>query len=159
MTFSHVSSSGVCFLCKVTREGTFENVLKMCAWYNISFLSSKSSSRFLLLSSARAIVDDSASKRCSSGRPNRSTGPTLLMATTDITENLLHNTIRVVDSGLFATTQGVTDPNDLATNNRIGDEVNIRGLSIKFLMEMPINLSDVTIYILASILCEAHAHT
>jgi ribulose 1,5-bisphosphate synthetase/thiazole synthase len=34
---------------------------------------------------------------------------------TDATENMLHNTIRVIDSGLFHTTQGVADPNDVVT--------------------------------------------
>jgi len=60
------------------------------------------------------------------------------------TANILHNRITVIDSGLFNTSQGDTDPMTLDTLNRTGDEVNLRGLSIRFLLEMHQAHSDVT---------------
>jgi len=50
----------------------------------------------------------------------------------------------VIDSGLFNTSQGDTDPMTLDTLNRTGDEVNLRGLSLRFLLEMHQSHSDVT---------------
>jgi hypothetical protein len=60
------------------------------------------------------------------------------------TRNILHDEIALIDSGLFKTTQGISDPMNTDSLNRIGDEVNIRGLSIRFILEMPVYMSDVT---------------
>lgn len=58
--------------------------------------------------------------------------------------DLLHNTIKVLDLNLLRTTQGVTDPMNTDSLNRIGDEINIKGVSIKMMLELHPNYSDVT---------------
>lgn len=42
------------------------------------------------------------------------------------------------------TTQGTTDPMVTDSLNRIGDEINVRGLSVRFMLDMALNQSDVT---------------
>jgi len=64
-------------------------------------------------------------------------------STTDMQE-LLHNTIRVLDDGILRTTQGVSDPMNTDSLNRIGDEVNLKGVSVKMMLELHPNYSDVT---------------
>jgi hypothetical protein len=58
--------------------------------------------------------------------------------------NIVNDGMTIVDSGLFHTTQGTSDPMATDTLNRIGDEVNLRGLSVRFIVEMPVYMSDVT---------------
>lgn len=60
------------------------------------------------------------------------------------TSNIYHNKIAIIDTNLFATTQGITDPMVSDTANRIGDEINVRGLSVRFMLDMALNQSDVT---------------
>lgn len=60
------------------------------------------------------------------------------------TSNIYHNKILIIDTNLFATTQGAGDPMTTDSSNRIGDEINVRGLSIRFMMDMALNQSDVT---------------
>jgi hypothetical protein len=59
-------------------------------------------------------------------------------------EIFLHDEISIIDSALFKTTQGTTDPMNTDSLNRVGDEVNLRGISIRFILEMPVYMSDVT---------------
>lgn len=60
------------------------------------------------------------------------------------TTSIYHNKIASIDTNLFATTQGTTDPMTSDTANRIGDEINIRGLSVRFMLDMALNQSDCT---------------
>lgn len=60
------------------------------------------------------------------------------------TTNIYNNKIATIDTNLFVTSQGTTDPMVTDSLNRIGDEVNVRGLSIRFMMDMALNHSDVT---------------
>lgn len=60
------------------------------------------------------------------------------------TTNVYHNKIAIIDTNLFVTTQGTGDPMTTDSANRIGDEINVRGLSIRFMMDMALNQSDVT---------------
>lgn len=60
------------------------------------------------------------------------------------TTNVLHNKLSLLDSQLLATSPGVNDPMSTDTSNRIGDEISLRGISIRFLMEMSLNHSDCT---------------
>lgn len=60
------------------------------------------------------------------------------------TTNIYHNKIAVIDTNLFVTTQGTTDPMTNDAANRIGDEINVRGLSVRFMLDMALNHSDVT---------------
>ena len=56
-----------------------------------------------------------------------------------------HNNYVVLDSQLLRTGQGVTDPaGNTASNNRIGDQVTFKGLSIKMMLELNERYSDVT---------------
>ena len=61
-----------------------------------------------------------------------------------VTTNVVHNRLTMIDSGLFNTSQGDSDNDMGSTLNRTGDEVNLRGLSIRFLLEMHQSFSDVT---------------
>lgn len=45
---------------------------------------------------------------------------------------------------LLKTTQGLTDPATGQTNNRIGDTINLRGVSIRFMLELNERYSDVS---------------
>ena len=60
------------------------------------------------------------------------------------TKNILHNRINIIDSNMFNTTPGTADPMTSDVLNRIGDEVNLRGISLKFLVEQQVYLADVT---------------
>jgi len=60
------------------------------------------------------------------------------------TTPIYHNKIAIIDTNLFVTTQGTTDPMTNDAANRIGDEINIRGLSVRFMVDMALNHSDVT---------------
>lgn len=55
-----------------------------------------------------------------------------------------HNNFITVDTSLLHTTKGVTDPTSSQTANRIGDEINFKGMSIKMMLELNERYSDVT---------------
>lgn len=55
-----------------------------------------------------------------------------------------HNNFVVMDTNLLGTSQGVGDPMATGTDNRIGDEINLRGVSIKFMVELNERYADVT---------------
>jgi len=49
--------------------------------------------------------------------------------------NISHNSFVNVDNKVLATTQGTTDPTTQAINNRIGDEIDLKGIAFKFMLE------------------------
>jgi hypothetical protein len=55
-----------------------------------------------------------------------------------------HNDFIIMDGNLLETTQGVKDPNNAGTENRIGDEIMLNGISIKYMVELNERYSDVT---------------
>lgn len=58
---------------------------------------------------------------------------------------IFHNSSVTLDSTLLATQQGITDTEGANTiSNRIGDEVNCKGVSIKMMVELNERYSDVT---------------
>lgn len=61
---------------------------------------------------------------------------------------ILHNNFVTLSSALLATTQGVTDPDNTNTQCRIGDNINLRGVSIKMMLELNERYSDVTFRII-----------
>jgi len=59
-----------------------------------------------------------------------------------------HNSFVNVDSKVLATTQGTSDPQNQATNNRIGDEIDLKGVAFKLMLEHQHRYSDTTFRIL-----------
>ena len=59
-----------------------------------------------------------------------------------------HNSFITVDELLLGTTQGITDPTTVQGNNRIGDEITLKGISIKMMLEGNERYSDVSYRIL-----------
>lgn len=59
-------------------------------------------------------------------------------------QEIWHNNHIVLNNKLLKTTQGISDPADANTNNRIGDAINLRGVSIKMMVELNERYSDVT---------------
>lgn len=59
-------------------------------------------------------------------------------------QEIYHNNFITVSNALLSTTQGVEDPAVGAVNNRIGDEITLRGLSIKTMLEINERYSDIT---------------
>lgn len=59
-------------------------------------------------------------------------------------QEILHNNFITLNNTLLYTSQGVTAPDTLSTNNRIGDKINLKGVSIKFMAELNERYSDVT---------------
>lgn len=59
-------------------------------------------------------------------------------------QEIWHNNFINVVPNLLKTTQGLTDPANVNTNNRIGDAINLRGVSIKMMVELNERYSDVT---------------
>lgn len=55
-----------------------------------------------------------------------------------------HNNFIVLDSNVLETSNGTGDPTTTQTNNRIGDEIMLRGVSIKMMVELNERYSDVT---------------
>jgi len=71
-----------------------------------------------------------------------------ILSTVDGTE-ILHNNFITLDNVLLQTTQGVTDPNgNNNTNNRIGDQIELKGISFKMMFELNERYSDVSVRIL-----------
>ena len=69
-----------------------------------------------------------------------------LYTSTDGTE-ISHNNFITVNSALLATTQGVEDEMN-TMGKRIGDEINLTGVSIKLMLELNERYSDVTFRVL-----------
>jgi len=61
---------------------------------------------------------------------------------------ITHNNFQELDTNLLSTTQGVQDPNSNDVSNRIGDEIMLKGVSIKLMLEMNERYSDVTFRIM-----------
>lgn len=59
-----------------------------------------------------------------------------------------HNNFTSLESNLLSTTQGTSDPDTSAANNRIGDKINLRGVGIKMMLELNERYSDVTFRIM-----------
>lgn len=57
---------------------------------------------------------------------------------------ILHNNCITLTDQLLYTTQGITDPATGATACRIGDAINLKGVSIKMMVELNERYSDVT---------------
>jgi len=59
-----------------------------------------------------------------------------------------HNNFVYADSNILTTTQGITDPTNSNTANRIGDEINLKGVAFKFMLENNVRYGDVNFRIL-----------
>jgi hypothetical protein len=57
---------------------------------------------------------------------------------------IFHNNFIVLDSNVLETTQGTADHMTASTNNRIGDEIMLKGVSMKLMVELNERYSDVT---------------
>lgn len=57
---------------------------------------------------------------------------------------IFHNNFVTLTSSLLATTPGVNDPQGTTLANRIGDKINLRGVSLKIMYELNERYSDVT---------------
>lgn len=68
-------------------------------------------------------------------------------STTD-NQDIAHNSFVNVDTNVLSTTQGVTDPTNNSTANRIGDEINLKGVSFKIMLENNNRYPDTTFRIL-----------
>ncbi len=53
-----------------------------------------------------------------------------------------------VDTTLLKTTLGTADPMATNISNRIGDDINLKGISFKFMLDINEHFSDVTCRIL-----------
>lgn len=69
------------------------------------------------------------------------------LTATDL-QPISHNSFITVDSTVLATTQGTTDPAAGNSNNRIGDEINLKGVAFKFMLENNHRYSDTTFRIM-----------
>lgn len=67
-------------------------------------------------------------------------------STTSISDGLevLHNNFITLDANVLRSTQGVGDPMNSSYSCRIGDEIKLRGLSLKMMLELNERYSDVT---------------
>lgn len=59
-----------------------------------------------------------------------------------------HNSFQYLDSNILITTQGITDPTAGNTANRIGDEINLKGVAFKIMLENNHRYPDVTFRIM-----------
>ena len=59
-------------------------------------------------------------------------------------QQILNNQFISVDNELLKTTQGTADPMAGNTANRIGDEITLKGISMKFMLELNERFGDVT---------------
>lgn len=64
-------------------------------------------------------------------------------SSTDGTE-IFHNNFVLLSNTLLKTTPGVYDPHSGSTANRIGDQISLRGVKIKMMVELNERYSDVT---------------
>ena len=70
-----------------------------------------------------------------------------LHSSTDGVE-ILHNNFVTLTSAILSTTQGTNDPENNSTGNRIGDQIILKGVNMKFMLELNERYSDVTFRIL-----------
>lgn len=63
-------------------------------------------------------------------------------------DTMFHNSINIIDSDCFKTTNGVTDPENLDTLNRVGDEITVTKIVFRGILEMPPNQTEVYIRIM-----------
>lgn len=71
-----------------------------------------------------------------------------IVSATDGTE-IYHNNCITLDNVVLQTTQGVTDPSgNNNTNNRIGDQIELKGIKFKMMFELNERYSDVTLRVL-----------
>ncbi len=63
-------------------------------------------------------------------------------------QEITHNNFISMTPNILATTQGVQDPNDTNQACRIGDQINLRGASLRFMFELNERYSDVTLRLL-----------
>lgn len=61
---------------------------------------------------------------------------------------IAHNSYVDLNPYVLQTTQGTADPTTANTNNRIGDQINLKGVSIRMMLELNERYSDVTFRIL-----------
>lgn len=66
-----------------------------------------------------------------------------IYSATDGTE-IFHNNFATLNSELLFTTQGVADPANSRANNRIGDKICLKGVTLKMMVELNERYSDVT---------------
>lgn len=59
-----------------------------------------------------------------------------------------HNNFITLDQLVLGTTQGITDPATTQGNNRIGDQISLKGVSFKMMLELNERYSDVSYRIL-----------
>lgn len=59
-------------------------------------------------------------------------------------QEILHNSYISLADNLVATTQGTQNPDDNTGLNRIGDQIQLQGVSLKFMVELNERYSDVT---------------
>lgn len=59
-------------------------------------------------------------------------------------QEVFHNNFIKLDDNILQTSQGATDPTSTPTNNRIGDQIALKGVSIKLMCELNERYSDVT---------------
>jgi len=59
-------------------------------------------------------------------------------------QEIKNNQFISVDSAFLQTTQGAADPMAGNTSNRIGDEITLKGISLKFMLELNERFGDVT---------------
>lgn len=59
-------------------------------------------------------------------------------------QEIAHNTYISLADNLIATTQGTKNPDDNTGLNRIGDQIQLQGVSLKFMIELNERYSDVT---------------
>jgi len=75
-------------------------------------------------------------RRAISRNNNRMLETKTTVATESDGQEMFHNSLYVRNSTLLKTTQGVTDPESNNINNRIGDKINLIGLSVKVMFEL-----------------------
>lgn len=59
-------------------------------------------------------------------------------------QEIYHNSFLTLSGNMLITSQGVQDPTNTNLNNRIGDQINLKGVSIKMMIELNERYSDVT---------------
>lgn len=90
-------------------------------------------------STIQAMVKRALAKKIETKRSN--------FTSTDGTQ-ISHNSFVNVDTKVLATTQGTADPQNQATNNRIGDEIDLKGVAFKFMLENNHRYPEITFRIL-----------
>lgn len=68
---------------------------------------------------------------------------TSVYSASDGTE-ISHNNFITMDADVLKTTQGVMDPGNTNLSNRIGDQIKLKGIAFKFMVELNERFSDIT---------------